>query len=60
MDVDDGEYENLLTFAAVQRSEIGRYEVHRIESLPGFGVGMTIDDFQIAGIQFNRLGSKVL
>ena len=29
-----------ITFAAGQ---IGRYEVHREESLPGFG--MTIDDF---------------
>ena len=40
-----------ITFAAVQRSEIGRYEVHREDSLPDFGMGMTIDDFQIVGIQ---------
>ena len=39
-----------ITFAAWQRSEIGRYEVHREEYLPGLGMGMTIDDFQIAGI----------
>ena len=39
-----------ITFAAGQRSEIGRYEVHRTESLPGFVMGMT-DDFQIAGIR---------
>ena len=25
--------------------------MHREESLPGFGMGMTIDDFQIAGIR---------
>ena len=35
-----------ITFAAGQSSEIGRYE----EFLPGLGIGMTIDDFQIAGI----------
>ena len=39
------------TFAAGQSSEIGRYEVPREESLPGLGIGMTIDDFQIAGIR---------
>ena len=62
-----------ITFTAERRSEIGRYEVHREESLPGFGMGMTIDDFQIAGIRHdmteslksaskvsNRLGSNVL
>ena len=40
-----------ITFAAGQSSEIGRYEVPREESLPGLGIGMTIDDFQVAGIQ---------
>ena len=40
-----------LTFAAGQSSEIGRYEVHREESLSGLGTGMTIDDLQIAGIR---------
>ena len=40
-----------MTFAAGQRSEIGRYEVHREESLPGFGMGMTIEDFQMTGIR---------
>ena len=40
-----------ITFAAEQSSEIGRYEVPREESLPGLGIGMTIDDFQIAGIR---------
>ena len=58
-----------ITFAAAQSCEIGRYEVPREESLPGLGIGMTIDDFQIAGIRhvieecceiFHRLGSKVL
>ena len=28
-----------ITFAAGQRSEIGRYEVYREESLPDFGMG---------------------
>ena len=40
-----------ITFASGQSSEIGRYEVSREESLPGLGIGMTIDDFQIAGIR---------
>ena len=40
-----------INFAAGQSSEIGRYEVPREESLPGLGIGMTIDDFQIAGIR---------
>ena len=40
-----------ITFAAGQSSEISRYEVPREESLPGLGIGMTIDDFQIAGIR---------
>ena len=37
-----------ITFAAKQSSQIGRYEVPKEESLPGLGI--TIDDFQIAGI----------
>ena len=60
-----------ITFAAGQRSEIGRYEMSREVSLPGLGIGMTIYDFQIVGIRhdvteslnsevFNRLRSKVL
>ena len=40
-----------ITFAAGQSTENGRYEVPRKESLPGLGIGMTIDDFQIAGIR---------
>ena len=32
---------------------IGRYEVPREESLPGLGIGMTIDEFQIAGIRYD-------
>ena len=40
-----------ITFAAGQNSEIGRYEGPREESLPGLGIWMTIDNFQIAGIQ---------
>ena len=38
------------TFAAGQRSEIGRYEVPTEVSLPGFGIGMINADFHIAGI----------
>ena len=38
------------TFAAVQRSEIGRYEVPMEVSLPGFGIGMINEDFHIDGI----------
>ena len=61
-----------ITFAAGQSSEIDIYELPREDSLLGFGIRMTIDDFQIAGIPhdvteslksaveiFNRLGSKV-
>ena len=40
-----------ITFAAEQSSEIDRYEVPREESLSGLGVGMTLDDFQIAGLR---------
>ena len=40
-----------ITFAAGQSTDIGRYEVPRVESLSGLGIGMTIDDFQIAMIQ---------
>ena len=40
-----------ITLIAGQSTEIGRYEVPREESLPGLGIGMTIDDFQIAGIR---------
>ena len=36
---------------AGQSSEIDRYEVPREVCLPGFGTGMTIDDFQISGIR---------
>ena len=57
-----------IIFAAWQRSEIGIYVVHREESLASFGMEMTIDDFQIAGIRhdvtellksavFNRIGT---
>ena len=37
------------TFAAGKRSEIGRYVVPRVVSLPGFGIGL-INDFHIDGI----------
>ena len=49
--VDIGKHESLHNFAARQSSEIGRYKVPREEHLPGSGIGMTIDDFQIAGIR---------
>ena len=39
------------TFAAGQRSEIGRYEdPWEVVSLPGLGIGMINEDFHIAGI----------
>ena len=37
-------------FAAGQMREMGRYDVPCEVSFPGFGIGMTIEDFQIAGI----------
>ena len=49
-----------ITFAAGQSSEIGRYEVPREESLPGLGIGMTIDDFQIAGIRHDVTESLMI
>ena len=38
------------TFAAGQMSEMGRYDVPCEVSFLGFGIGMTIEDFQIEGI----------
>ena len=49
-----------ITFPAGQSSEIGRYEVPREESLPGLGIGMTIDDFQIAGIRHDVTESLMI
>ena len=46
-----------ITYAARQSSEIGRYEVPREEYLSGLGIGMTIDDFQIALIQHDVMQS---
>ena len=73
MYVNSGKYESLHNFRCGQSSEIGRYEVPREDSLPGLGIGMTIDDFQIARIRHdvteslksavrysNLSGSKVL
>ena len=48
--VDSGRIRDSSTFAAGQRSEIGRYEVPTEVSLPGFGIGMINEDFHIAGI----------
>ena len=39
-----------MTFAAGQRSEMGRYEYPLEVSLPGFDIGMINADFHIAGI----------
>ena len=39
-----------MTFAAGQRSEIGRYEDPWEASLPGLCIGMINDDFHKAGI----------
>ena len=38
------------TFAAGQRSEMGRYEVPTEVSFPGFDIGMINEDVHIAGI----------
>ena len=46
-----------ITFAVGQNNEIGRYEVHREESLPGLEIGMTIDDFQLAMIRHDMTES---
>ena len=40
-----------ITFAAGQKSDIGRFEVPIEETLLCFGMGMTRGDFQIAGIR---------
>ena len=42
-----------ITFAAGQSSEIGRYDVPCEESLPGLGMGMTNEVFQIEGIRLD-------
>ena len=42
-----------ITFAAGQSSEIGRYDVPCKESLPGLGMGMTNEVFQIEGIRLD-------
>ena len=39
------------TFAAGQSSGIGRYEVPTEVSLPGFGIGIINEDFNIVGIR---------
>ena len=41
--------ESETTFAAGQRSEIGRYEVPMEVSLPDFVIGVINEDFHIAG-----------
>ena len=42
-----------ITFAAGQSSEIGWYDVPCEESLPGLGMGMTNEVFQIEGIRLD-------
>ena len=39
-----------IALTAGQSREIGQYEVPREESLPGLGIGMTIDDYKITAI----------
>ena len=46
----DGRIRVSRTFAVGQRSEIGRYEVRWLASLPGFGIGMLNDECHIDGI----------
>ena len=46
-----GRIRDASTFAAGQRSEIGRYEVPTEVPLPGFGIGKIDEDFHIAGIR---------
>ena len=46
-----------INFVSRQSSQIGRYEVHREESLQGLAIGMTIDDFQIAGVRHDMTES---
>ena len=43
--------DTFITFVAGKNSEIGRYEFPREESLSGLGIGITIDNLQIAGIR---------
>ena len=43
--------ENLHNFRCRKSNEIDRCEVHREDFLPGLGIGMTIDDLQMAGIR---------
>ena len=46
----DGRIRVSRTFAAGQKSDIGRYEVPWGLSLTDFGIGMINDDFHIDGI----------
>ena len=46
----DGRIRFSRTFAAMEKSGIGRYEVPWVVSLSGFGNGMINDDFHIDGI----------
>ena len=47
VDVDDGNQESLHNFCI----EIGRYKLFREESLTGFGTGVRIIYFNVAGIR---------
>ena len=47
--VDDGSTSASKMFAAGHMSEMDRYDVPCEESLPGFVIGMTMDDFHVAG-----------
>ena len=43
-----------MTFAAGQRSEMGRYEVQWEVSLPGFGIGMIYCDSWLLSLLYPR------
>ena len=46
-----GRIRDSITFAAGHKRELGRYEVPREVSLPGFGIWMINEDCHIAGIR---------
>ena len=47
-----GKIRDSSTFAGGQRNEIDRYEVPTEVSLPGFGIGMINEDFQVEDAEF--------
>ena len=57
--VDTGKHESLYNVRCWVEKWDGRYEVRREESFAGFEMGMTIDDFQIAGIRHDVIESLI-